>query len=81
MNEKGKLATYDKDSPDMEYFVDGVHQSVDDLITKHIGKYLAKSEPKREKRKEAVKDPEKKEQNIYNDPGISSLGKGIRTGV
>jgi hypothetical protein len=80
INDKGELSTYDKESPEMEYFVDGSRLSVDDLITKHIGKYLAKSEPKRQVRKEKLPE-EKTEETLYNDPGISSLGKGIRAGV
>lgn len=80
LSEQGELLTYNPESPEMELFnEDGKKMNVDSLIEKHIGKYLAKSEPERIKTE--AKIPEKQDKGrIYADPEISSLGKAIASG-
>ena len=75
----GNLKTYDPENPDLELYIEGQKATVDDLIERHIGKYLAKSEPKKETHEVIVKE-QIKDLDISQDPAISSLGIGIRTG-
>jgi hypothetical protein len=76
MNDKGELGTFDKDDPSMQYYIDGIEQTVDNLIDKHIGKYLAKSEPKRTKKEDKLPETKDKELKLA-ETKTSSLGRGI----
>lgn len=78
LDDSGGLRIYDPENPEMKLYIDGSEITADTLIDKHIGKYLAKSEPKRSKFKEKLPDPKDKDR-LETNTNVSSLGMSIAT--
>ena len=78
LNNEGEAVVYNPEDPEMELYMDGKKATLDNLIDKHIGKYLAKSEPKRTETK-FVQGENGSKQNIHQTDKVSSLAKAMAT--
>ena len=77
LDKNGGLLVFDPENPELKLYMDGAEMTADGLIKKHIGKYLAKSEPPKKITETKFVKKDSNNDDFFADPNISELAKGI----